>query len=38
VSDPDARALVEKMVEMKRRHLETLKGMAAALPQVATRR
>lgn len=32
VIDPDARALVEKILTMKRQHLETLKSMAAPHP------
>lgn len=35
VKDPEARALVEKLLTMKRQHLETLKSMAATAQPAA---
>jgi rubrerythrin len=36
LSDPESRDLVQKMVDMKRRHLQTLEALAAAHPQTAS--
>jgi hypothetical protein len=37
VTDPEAREQVQKLLDLKRRHLATLEGVAAAHPETAVR-